>query len=181
MPAFGYMLLLNENVHQFLTVRYDGWLLNYLPNIWRIWLLFYDSFFLASATILYSIFCPLEVKSYTSGFAMAEHEAKYRFALREADNVAAEVKYLYQHMPLWMVSYFSSDELHFGSNMYERSDTIGHLSKYFVHRWMILNMWHRGIRGCLYVLYAIGLALVALPAAFTFLQVSGIAVKRLFQ
>ena len=24
MPAFGYILLLNENVHHFLTVKYDG-------------------------------------------------------------------------------------------------------------------------------------------------------------
>ena len=52
MPAFGYMLLLNDQVHQYLTIKYDGWLLKYLPNVWRIWLLFYGSFFLATATIL---------------------------------------------------------------------------------------------------------------------------------
>jgi hypothetical protein len=32
MPAFGYILLLNENIHQYLTIKYDGWLLNYLPS-----------------------------------------------------------------------------------------------------------------------------------------------------
>ena len=41
MPAFGYILLLNENVHQYLTIKYDGWLLHYLPSVWRVWLLFY--------------------------------------------------------------------------------------------------------------------------------------------
>jgi len=56
MPAFGYMLLLNENVHAYLTIKYDGWILSYLPNVWRIWLLFYGSFFIAFATILYGWF-----------------------------------------------------------------------------------------------------------------------------
>ena len=49
MPAFGYMLLLNDNVHQYLTIKYDGWLLHYLPSVWRIWFLFYGSFLLAAA------------------------------------------------------------------------------------------------------------------------------------
>jgi hypothetical protein len=30
MPAFGYILLLNEHVHQYLTVKYDGLLLLYV-------------------------------------------------------------------------------------------------------------------------------------------------------
>jgi len=34
MPAFGYMLLLNENVHQYITIKYDGWLLHHLPSTW---------------------------------------------------------------------------------------------------------------------------------------------------
>lgn len=28
MPAFGYILLLNENFHQYLTIKYDAWLLD---------------------------------------------------------------------------------------------------------------------------------------------------------
>jgi hypothetical protein len=68
MPAFGYMLLLNDNVHRYLTIKYDGWLLNYLPSIWRIWFLFYGSFFLAAATIVYSYFCPISIKHYRSPY-----------------------------------------------------------------------------------------------------------------
>src|SRR5262245_55147275 len=72
MPAFGYMLLLNEDVHQYLIIKYDGWLLNYLPSTWRIWLLFYGSFFLAIASILYSICCPREIKLYRSAYEMSD-------------------------------------------------------------------------------------------------------------
>jgi hypothetical protein len=81
MPAFGYMLLLNDNVHQYLTIKYDGWLLHHLPSIWRIWLLFYGSFFLAIATILYSIYCPSQVKRYASRFAMADAEREHHMRL----------------------------------------------------------------------------------------------------
>jgi hypothetical protein len=84
MPAFGYMLLLNEQVHQYLTIEYDGWLLNYLPDVWRIWLLFYGSFFLAAATILYSAFCPQEVKRYSSAFEMADVEGNHQVTMNQA-------------------------------------------------------------------------------------------------
>ena len=78
MPAFGYMLLLNENIHQYLTVKYDGWVFSHLhvASVWRIWMLFYGSFLLALATIVYGYFCPDEVKRYASAFEMADGETK---------------------------------------------------------------------------------------------------------
>lgn len=99
MPALGYMLLLNEQVHQYLTIKYDGWLRHYLPNVWRIWLLFYGSFFLAAATILYSIFCPPEVKRYSSAFEMADGEAKHQYNLNQSALVQREAKRIYEGMP----------------------------------------------------------------------------------
>ena len=77
MPAFGYMLLLNDKIHQYLTIKYDGRLLDYLPSIWRIELLFYGSFLLAIATIVYAVTCPLEIKRYNSEFDMADAEAEH--------------------------------------------------------------------------------------------------------
>jgi hypothetical protein len=56
MPAFGYILLLNNNVHQYLTLKFDGWLLHYLPSIWRVWLLFYSTFSLAIGSLIFSVF-----------------------------------------------------------------------------------------------------------------------------
>src|SRR5258708_31939217 len=72
MPAFGYILLLNEDVHQHLTIKMDGWLLQYLPSIWRVWLLFYATFALAIGSIIFSGRCPAQIKGYASAFGMAD-------------------------------------------------------------------------------------------------------------
>ena len=90
MPAFGYMLLLNDNVHQYLTIKYDGVLLNYLPNVWRIWLLFYGSFLVALATLLYSYFCPPDVKRYGSPYEKANAEAEHVQRLGGLSGVSKE-------------------------------------------------------------------------------------------
>lgn len=48
MPVFGYLLIFNEHVHEYLTIRYDaGWPFNYLPPMWRIWTLYFGSVSLA--------------------------------------------------------------------------------------------------------------------------------------
>jgi len=178
MPAFGYMLLLNENVHQYLTIKYDGWLLNYLPNVWRIWFLFYGSFFVALATILYSIYCPPEVKNYVSAFDMAETEAKHQISLKQAEVVRDRLKWLWDTMPKWMFPYFDLNSINLDGNLYDRADPIAHLANMSLVQWMILDMWHRGLRCVIYTMYAIGLTLVAVPAAFTFLQVTWLAIRR---
>lgn len=178
MPAFGYMLLLNENIHQYLTIKYDGWLLQYLPNVWRIWFLFYGSFFVATATILYSIYCPQEVKQYSNEFEMAEMEAKHQINLRQAEVVKNRLKWLWDTMPRWMFPYFDINNIDFEDKIYDRPDPVGYLAQFCLMQWMILDMWHRGLRCFIFVMYAIGLTLIAMPAGFTFLQVTWIPVKR---
>jgi hypothetical protein len=52
MPVFGYLLLLNDQIHQFLTIQYDAdWPFRYLPSLWRVWMLFYGSFLLAMGSL----------------------------------------------------------------------------------------------------------------------------------
>lgn len=130
MPAFGYMLLLNQQAHQYLTIKYDGWLLNYLPNVWRIWLLFYGSFFLAAATILYSAFCPQEVKRYMSAFEMADAEAKHQYNLSQSSLVQHEVRKIYLEMAPWMVSYFDMEGMNHEADVSTFANPEAHLSKY---------------------------------------------------
>jgi hypothetical protein len=89
MPAFGYILLLNERVQQVLTkIRFENWLLEHLPtwllqrlpswpSTWRIWFLFFGTSFLAIASILFSAFCPAEIKQYGSAFEMATAERNH--------------------------------------------------------------------------------------------------------
>lgn len=180
MPAFGYMLLLNDEVHQYLTIKYDGWLLKYLPNVWRIWLLFYGSFFLAAATILYSVFCPPEVKRYSSAFEMADAEAAHHYNINEAPLVQHKAREVYLDMPQWMLPYFDMDGMNHEADVSTFSHPVAHLSKFLILQWMIQNMQRRGLRIVLYFLYAIGLLLIGVPAAFTFLQVTWISIRQLW-
>jgi hypothetical protein len=72
MPAFGYLLIISEKVQQYLTVKHDWWLSSF--PLWRVWMLFYGSFFLAAGSILFSLFCKPEIKYYGSAFEMATAE-----------------------------------------------------------------------------------------------------------
>jgi len=81
MPVFGYLLLLNENVHQYLFIQYDhGWPFNYLPSLWRVWMLFYGSFFLAIGSIIFGWKCPVEIKRYPSQYILVDSERPHLVA-----------------------------------------------------------------------------------------------------
>ena len=108
MPVFGYLLLLNENVHHFLTILYDAsWPANYLPPLWRVWLLFYGTFLLASGSLLFSTFCPTEIKRYWSAFNMVDAERAHRTAQNQTEQIRDEVRVLYGSMSKWENSIFT--------------------------------------------------------------------------
>jgi len=181
MPAFGYMLLLNENVHQYLTIKYDGWLLTelHLPNVWRIWLLFYGSFCLAAATILYSLFCPVEVKRYVSSFEMADEETSHQLNLGQFDSVKANLRNHYTVLSSWEKTIVPPrpKELNDVQGPFPNNRSI--LSVVLIHQWTLRNLQRPRLRCFVFLLYAVGLALVGIPAAFTFVQVSWLGVRRL--
>ena len=62
MPAFGYLLLINEHLHRL------------LPSLWRVWLLFYGSFSLALGAILFAFLCPIQIKRYESEYSYVDTE-----------------------------------------------------------------------------------------------------------
>ena len=103
MPAFGYLLLLNENVHHYLSVPYDGWLLRHLSlqTLWRVWLLFYGTFLLAIATVLYSYHCSPEIKRYTTAFEMADGETEHQYNLGQFEIEAALLGNLIAQQSEW--------------------------------------------------------------------------------
>src|SRR5262249_15550840 len=83
-PVFGYLLLLNDNVRQFLTIQFDaGGLFHYLPPMWRVWMLYYGSFSLAIGSIFFSWRCPAYIKQYATAFQMADGERPNRTAQHE--------------------------------------------------------------------------------------------------
>jgi hypothetical protein len=180
MPAFGYMLLLNDNVHQYITIRYDGWLLNYVPNVWRVWLLFYGSFLLALATLLYSAFCPPDVKRYGSPYEKANAETEHVQRLGGAKGVANEYGEEYDAMSKREDELFPYLKMNLADPPGDLPAQLKRISKYLVQMWLIRNLKKPRLRGSICILFALGLTLIAIPAIFTFLQVSLIAVKRLF-
>jgi predicted membrane channel-forming protein YqfA (hemolysin III family) len=182
MPAFGYILLLNANVHQYLTVKYDDWLLTHLhlPGVWRIWLLFYGSFFLAAATILYSFFCPEEIKRYTSSFEMADRETDHHINLGQFKAVQANLNKLYDDLSDWQSSIVNSTKPTIAG---VAQSSIGNanaaLSVSLISLWTIRDLQRRAMRIFIYLLFALGLGLLAIPAIFTFVQVSLLAIRQL--
>jgi uncharacterized coiled-coil protein SlyX len=174
MPAFGYILLLNDNVHQYLTVKFDGWLLDrlHLPGIWRIWLLFYGSFSLAAATILYSSMCPDEIKRYASAFEMADGETEHQLNLNQFEQVQNNLKRLYEKLSRWEKSVLDPSKPAFHLNQRDIGNPKAALSVYLVQQWTIKNLQRRTLRIFIYALFAVGLGLLAIPAILTFLQVT---------
>jgi hypothetical protein len=103
MPVFGYLLLLNEHIHDYLTIRFDNsW--PFLPSMWRVWMLFYGSFLLAMGSMLFAWFCPMETKRYPSSFNFVDNERSHLTAHRQTQQIADNVKTLYDSMSTWQKS-----------------------------------------------------------------------------
>jgi hypothetical protein len=179
MPAFGYMLLLNDNVHQYLTIKYDGWLLYYLhlPSVWRIWFLFYGTFFLAAATIAHSYFCHINIKHYTSPYEMADTQTQHRLHLYQRSRVLLTLEGLYDDMSEWEKSLVDLEPFDFSRRPADMEETVRQISIGLVHIWTIQSIKHPHLRIGLYITFAFGLLLIAVPAIVTFIQVTLLVVK----
>ncbi len=180
MPVFGYMLLLNDNVQQYLTVRYDGWLLKYLPSLWRVWLLFYGSFFVAIATILYAWRCPSEVKKYPDAFRMAEGETQYQLNLSQYEMMVDYVRALSENFRGWHRELMADVRIPNLQPGWQSLTDMQRMSNLQVYQWTAANHRNPWLRISIYLLYRFGFILLAVPAGFTFIQVSLIAMKRVF-
>jgi hypothetical protein len=181
MPAFGYILLLNENVHQYLTVKYDGLLLHYLPALWRIWLLFYGSFALAIGTILYSSFCPREIKRYQSSFEMADREADHQANLGQSEDEKRALKRAYALLPDAVASRAGFVKVDVENpNAFGASNLNTAISGMLIHRYTARDLSQSNLRIFILLLFSVGLGLLAIPATFTFVQVTLLALKHIF-
>lgn len=179
MPAFGYILLLNESVQSLLTIKYDGWLLKYLPAVWRIWLLFYGSFFLAAASILYAMLCPPKIKQYGSGFEMADREHMHHVNLNQEQTVLGELKLARERMTPIQKQVVPDFQIGDEDAGYRHTAQGARLSRMLVYAWSIMDRSRLTSRMVIFVLFWIGLGLLAIPAGFTFAQVTILALHRL--
>ena len=180
MPVFGYMLLLNDNIHAYLTIKYDGWLLNYLPSKWRIWLVFYGSFSVAIASLLFAAFCPWEVKRYASGFEMSDAENEHHQRLQQFAFVHRILKSLYARLSEWERALLRvSEPAELDSEPEQVQNQDHYLAIFLVHQWEIRDVQRPILRITILLLFSVGFILLAIPAIWTFILVSTIALGRL--
>jgi hypothetical protein len=185
MPVFGYLLLLNEHVHHYLIIQYDAeWPFNYLPSMWRVWMLFYGSFLLAIGSILFAWRCPVEIKRYVSAFSLADTERPHLTAHNQTQEIAEKLKALYGSMSEWENSIFVRPRLkpdldNLGAGTSDELRTGDQWGLGLIHIWEVNDIRCPQFRIIIFSLFRLGLFLLAVPAVFTFLQVTLLLAKRL--
>jgi hypothetical protein len=186
MPVFGYLLLLNEHVHTYLTVRYDAdWPLNLLPSMWRVWMLFYGSFFLAMGSTLFAWWCPAEIKLYASEFQMADTERPHLTAHNLTHQIAAKLKALYESLSNWENSIFKMPRLkpdlpNLGAGTSPDLTTGDHWGLGLIHIWRVSDIKHPKMRILILVFFRAGIVLLTVPAIVTLLQVTKHLLRRIY-
>jgi hypothetical protein len=186
MPAFGYILLLNENARLYFTIQYDaGWPFNYLPSMWRVWLLFYGTFLLAAGSLLFSLFCPTEIKRYGSAFQMVDAERAHRTAQNQTEQLSQELMTLYVGMSAWEKSIFTMprlrpDQPNVGVGASPDLISSDQWGLALIHIWTVNNNRLPKLRITVLLLFGAGLALLTVPAVATFVQVTVLLVRHLF-
>ena len=185
MPVFGYLLLLNEHVHTYLTIQYDAdGLGHYLPPTWRVWMLFYGSFLLTLGSMLFAWWCPAEIKLYASEFQMADTERPHLTAHNLTHQIADKLATLYDSMSVWENSIFKMprlkpklDNLEAGTS--QELQTGDQWGLGLIHIWRVSDIKHPKFRILILVFFRVGIVLLTIPAIVTFLQVTILLTKHL--
>jgi hypothetical protein len=180
MPVFGYLLLLNENVRQYLTIRFDV-----VPSMWRVWLLYYGSFALAIGSILFTFWCPAYIKKYASAFQMADAERHHRTAQNQTGQIAQELSALYTRMSKRENSIFDlpklqPDQPNMGIGSPTGLSSSDQWGLGLIHIWSVSDIKYPRWRFLTLVLFSAGIIALAVPAGWTFVQVTYHLALRLF-
>jgi hypothetical protein len=185
MPVFGYLLLLNEHVHTYLTIQYDAdGLGHYLPPTWRVWMLFYGSFLLALGSMLFAWWCPAEIKLYASEFQMVDTERPHLTAQNLTHQITGNIKALYESLSNWEDSIFKMPRLrpdlpNLGAGTSPYLQTSDRWGLGLIHIWRASDIKHPKMRILILVLFRAGIVLLTVPAIVTFLQVTILLTKHL--
>ena len=170
MPVVGYLLLLNEDIHHYLTIKYDGRLLQYFPALWRIWFLFYGSFAVALGSLVYAWRCPVAVKKYADGYTLAASETAYHEQLGRTEAMPKLVEDTRAMVASWVRDSINAADL---GNMYF-TGTSAKVSMCLVEFWNALNAINVWSRIFVYIMFAFGFLLLLTPPAITFVQVTAV-------
>ena len=176
-PAQRQQDLPDHAKHKITTkIKYDGWFLQQLPSLWRIWLLYYGTISLAVGSVLFAWFCPIEIKRYASNFEMVPTERTLIMQQFTADPLRNELRSDYKKLSRWAQSIYPIDTSDPSLGI-PGSDLI---STILIHRWNMMDVKWPIARLIVFVLFSVGLSLVAVPAVVTFVQVSCVLLAHVF-
>jgi hypothetical protein len=179
MPAFGYLLIMNEHVHAYVSLLNDaGWPFHYFSPMWRIWLLFYGSFSLAAGSLLFARWCPPEIKQHGTAFHLVNLERSHLVAHAQTrDIIAYKLRALYQGMsvrerPLFTMPMLDPDAPNLGAGTSPGRETGDQFGLGLIHIWQISDIKRPNLRAAIFVFFWAGLILLAIPAGVTFVQLT---------
>ena len=131
------------------------------------------------------LFCPVEIKRYASAFSLVDTERNHFTAHHnETEKIADKLKLLYGNMSRWERSLFLRPRLkpdlpNLGAGTSPDLQTGDQWGLGLIHIWEINNVKRPTLRIVTYVLFRLGILLLAIPAAFTFLQVTMVLARHL--
>ena len=136
-------------------------------------------------SILFSFFCPQEIKRYASAFDMVDAERGHRTGQQQTERLSEEVKDLYARMSNWERLIFPlprlrPDEPNMGVNTLPELKSSDQWGLALIHVWTVQDIKHPKLRIFIFVLFGAGLLAIAIPAAITFINVTEVGVKHLF-
>jgi hypothetical protein len=165
-------LLWNEKFQDFLTIKFDA---HYsLYPLWRIWLVYYGGICLAVATGLYSYYCPKPIKNHGSAFDLANSECQHLAIMDLGPSYLEDVKKLEAGCTAAERALFPPDRPRddFILHMRGKPEEPAALASLVVYAWRVHNIKRPALRPWLLAIYSLGLVLLAVPAGWTFLQVT---------
>lgn len=163
-PLIGYLLLFNGEIVKFLSLHTDFCRTSCGPSL-RLFLLYLGCCAIAVGAALYSLKCPALIKKYDSAAAFFEAEKAYFCQPRNLDYLLKLIELGTEASPL------ARDAPNFNYNGESRNVDPSSLADPMGELYRILNVSHPRSRLVALISYCLGILILLIPTAMTFVQV----------
>jgi hypothetical protein len=172
-PVIGYLLILNTYVVDYISKLDPRFSMISEDYPYRLLVFYIATIFLATASLLYSRFCPALVRKYPSPVEFINSDIEFFWATGHYDFTEAQVRSEY-------VSLADDDR---ARNEFGRIDALlqptggdteerrGRLIELLTIKYHVRDIQKPILRGVCFALYIIGFILLAIPTLWTFLEV----------
>ena len=111
---------------------------------------------------------------------MADAEREHHLHLYQFQRIKEGLLDLYNEMSKLDKTLTGTPPINFEGPSFKGKDARTQISNMLVFQWTLQDMSRPVLRISILVLFSIGLGLLAIPAIFTFVQVTALAVRRVF-